>query len=365
MENQKPDAAVEQNAPEAEGAKTSRISRGHLILLLIGLGAFAFFCFLMLWISFGAKVEEKKSAAKDRIIAPTEKPRFSGDICTITLPEYTTRSEDPQTVNPKLVLVRVAKGAFTMGDASGRRNEKPCSVALDEDFYIGRTEVTQDQWRTVMGIKDNGNDDGKKKNSYFRGDDLPVDMVSWKEAMAFCDKLNKSGFAPAGWMFTLPTEAQWEFAARGGVKSRGCKYSGSDNIDEVAWHFGNNANNPDKKKLPDRDLNRPVAQKKPNELGLYDMTGNVWEWCLDRYESAPRPTAPRVADSSNVVYRSIRGGSWYTKKGILLREYDDKGKRSGERKIDGCRVAVRSQASPDTSALYIGFRVALVKKPAK
>ena len=167
--------------------------------------------------------------------------------------------------NVKLELVRVEAGTFMMGspiNEEGRDDDEDLhAVTLTEDFYIGKTEVTTAQWEAVMGSHD-------------QGDDMPV-RASWDRAMEFCKKLNDMGKAPKGWKFTLPTEAQWEYAARGGHKNRGYhKYSGSDDLDAVAWTERNS-----------RGKSHPVATKQANELGVYDMSGNVEEWCLDWYGS--------------------------------------------------------------------------------
>lgn len=218
----------------------------------------------------------------------------------------------------KLELARVDAGTFTMGAMDGENydNEVPHRVTLTRDFYLGKTEVTQAQWKAVMG----------NNPSYFKGDDLPVENVSWNDAMEFCRKLNEMGKAPDGWKFTLPTEAQWEYASRGGNKSRGHKYSGSNDVGEVAWYEGNNTH--------------PVATKGANELGLYDMSGNVWEWCLDRYDSysgdATDPSGP-----SDGSFRVNRGGSW----------------RSYAR---NCRSADRGSNVPGRRGSDRGFRLALV-----
>ena len=192
-----------------------------------------------------------------------------------------------------LEMVKVEAGSFEMSARDGENfnDEVSHRMTLTKDFYIGRTEVTQAQWKAVMGTNP----------SKFKGDDLPVEQVSWNDAMEFCEKLNDSGKAPRGWKFTLPTETQWEYAARGGKKSKGSKYSGSDSIDEVAWYW----DNADKK-------THPVGKKKANELGLYDMSGNVWEWCLDDWQDkSDKLTAEftRGNDRSGSIH-ACRGGSW-------------------------------------------------------
>ena len=144
------------------------------------------------------------------------------------------------------------------------------------DYYIGQTEVTQGLWEKVMGYN----------NSIVVGDDLPVEKVSWDECQQFIGRLNEM----TGLHFRLPTEAEWEYAARGGNRSRGCSYAGSNNIDSVGWYSGNS-----------EQTTHAVASLMPNELGVYDMTGNVWEWCQDRYGE--------YLDGDN--NRVIRGGSWY------------------------------------------------------
>ena len=223
----------------------------------------------------------------------------------------------------KLELIRVEAGTFTMGSPTNEAgrwdNERQHQVTLTRDFYLGQTEVTQAQWKAVMGYDPSG----------FKGDDLPVEQVSWHDAMRFCEKLNEMGKAPKGWKFTLPTEAQWEYAARGGHRSRGYKYSGSDNPDEVAWHFDNS------------DCTaHPVAKKRANELGLYDMSGNVWEWCLDWYGlyggNTTDPAGPATGSG-----RVFRGGCW----SHIARS---------------CRSACRDFGLPGLRVCNLGFRLALV-----
>lgn len=247
----------------------------------------------------------------------------------------------------KLELVKIEAGTFTMGARDGENDsdEKEHRVTLTKDFYLGMTEVTQAQYKAVMGTNPSG----------FKGDDLPVENVSWNDAMEFCNKLNEMGKAPSGWQFTLPTEAQWEYASRGGKKSRGFKYSGSGNLDDVAWYYENSGD----RRLDENELlkdfsaekvvknlqdnnckTHPVAQKRPNELGLYDMSGNVWEWCRDRYEKDYARDPEFLTGNSGSV-RVFRGGSWLN----FAR---------------GCRSAARRSVGPGSRYFSLGFRVALV-----
>ncbi len=191
-------------------------------------------------------------------------------------------------------MVKVESGSFKMSARDGvkdTRNEIAHLAILTRNFYIAQTEVTQAQWNTVMD----------SNPSRFIGDDLPVDTVTWNEAMEFCEKLNIMGKAPNGWRFTLPTETQWEYAARGGKKSRGYVYSGSNDIDEVAWYEKNSSGK-----------THSVAQKKKNELGLFDMTGNVCEWCLDNWqEKSDKLTAEFIRGNDRLgLKRAIRGGAF-------------------------------------------------------
>lgn len=163
----------------------------------------------------------------------------------------------------KFKMIAVEGGSFMMGATPGqgdnaRENEKPAHKVTVDDFLIGETEVTQELWFAVMG----------NNPSYFKSDEgnLPVENVSWNDVQVFIKKLNEI----TGQQFRLPFESEWEYAARGGQKSTDKKYSGSDNVDEVAWY----ADNAEKK-------THPVASKKSNELGIYDMSGNVYEWCDD------------------------------------------------------------------------------------
>ena len=223
-------------------------------------------------------------------------------------------------------MVKVEAGSFTMSarDGENETDEAAHQATLTKDFYLAQTEVTQAQWKAVMGTNP----------SDFKGDDLPVEQVSWNDAMEFCEKLNSSGKAPKGWKFTLPTETQWEYAARGGNRSKGYKYSGSDNVGDVAWYDGNSGSE-----------THPVGQKKANELGLHDMSGNVWEWCLDDWNSNSSKLTVEFSRGNDQVgsNRALRGGSWY----IRARR---------------CRSARRDSSGPDLRDSGLGFRVALVPK---
>ena len=187
-------------------------------------------------------------------------------------------------------MVYVSGGTFTMGATSEMTTpsdfEKPIHQVTLSNYYIGETEVTQALWKAVMG----------SNPSYFKGDNLPVETVSWDDCQTFIRKLNEL----TGQHFRLPTEAEWEFAARGGNQSRHTQYSGSNRIDDVAWYDGNSDKN-----------THPVKTKQPNELGIYDMTGNVWEWCQDRFGDYSNSTQTNPTGASSGSFRVFRGGSWY------------------------------------------------------
>lgn len=197
-------------------------------------------------------------------------------------------------------MVKVKGGTFVMGatveqDDEGDNDELPLQTVTLDDYMIGETEVTQGLWYAVMGERPISPD----------GDDHPMKEVSHDECLVFIRKLNEL----TGRHFSLPTEAQWEFAARGGNESKHYKYAGSNDIDEVAWY---SANCWDLGKESPEFGNHPVATKKPNELGLYDMSGNVWEWCHESYisyDGQPKHN-PGLHEDAQGSYRCNRGGSW-------------------------------------------------------
>ena len=217
-------------------------------------------------------------------------------------------------------MVWVEGGTFRMGATSEQgndvgRDEKPVHSVMLSGYYIGKTEVTQALWKAVMG----------SNPSCREGDDLPVENVSWNGCQEFIRKLN----ALTGQNFRLPTEAEWEFACRGGNNSRGYKYSGSNYIDNVAWYDGNSG-----------DTTHPVATKLPNELGIYDMSGNVDEWCNDWYGdySSGAQTNPKGPyDGSHRVHR---GGNMLNNARF-------------------CCSSFRTYFSPTTCFSILGLRLAL------
>ena len=189
-------------------------------------------------------------------------------------------------------MVYVSGGTFIMGGTSeqgseAESDEKPTHNVTLSSYYICKYEVTQALWRAVMG----------SNPSYFKGDNLPVESVSWNDCQTFINRLNSY----TGRNFRLPTEAEWEFAARGGNYSRHYKYSGSNYIGDVAWYGDNSGNR-----------THPVGTKQANELGLYDMSGNVWEWCSDWYGSYSSYSQSNPTGPNSGSYRVLRGGCWYS-----------------------------------------------------
>ncbi len=217
------------------------------------------------------------------------------DIPVVMDEKTFTVTGNGKSVTFKMKLVKA--GTFQMGSTTGESNEKPVhSVTLTSDYYMGETEVTQALWYAVMG-KTIINQCNMADQYYLRGIGVnyPAYCISYEDCEQFLTKLNQM----TGQSFRFPTEAEWEYAARGGSKGKGYTYSGGNDIGDVAWYKGNSG-----------EGTHAVKTKSPNELGLYDMSGNVWEWCQDRYGSYPssaqtNPTGP--SSGSNWVER---GGSW-------------------------------------------------------
>ncbi len=239
-----------------------------------------------------------------------------------TTPTSTSSDEGRMTFTvgkASFTMILVDGGTFSMGATSEQgedayEDESPAHQVTLSSFYIGETEVSQALWDAVMD----------KNYSTNRNPSNPVTMVSWQDCQVFVNKLNQR----TGQKFRLPTEAEWEFAARGGNKSQGYKYSGSNNVAEVAW-CGNNKGD-----------SHSIKSKKANELGLYDMSGNVWEWVQDKWGDYPSSAQTNPTGASSGYSRVFRGGSYFH-----FEEY--------------CRVSKRYYDAPDSRYAYLGFRLAL------
>ncbi len=272
-----------------------------------------------------------------------------GGFASMSVPKQETDVKTPSPIVPQKSgteqltgneMVFVEGGSFMMGSNSGDPDEKPEHPVTVSDFFIGKVPVTQKLWREVMG----------NYPSYFTGDKRPVECVSWHDAIEFCNRLSrKEGLRECyseieqekgGLMgsligqkaksltcdfkangYRLPREAEWEYSARGGNQSKGYEYSGSNDLDEVGRYGGWN----DKGNRSEEEGTALVGKKIPNELGIYDMSGNVWEWCWDLYDSSGS-------------FRVLRGGSWY-----------------GD--AEYCRVAYRGSFNPDSRNSLSGFRL--------
>ncbi len=214
-------------------------------------------------------------------------------------------------------FIYVPEGTFMMGDifGDGHDNEKPVHKVQLDGFCMGKYQVTQGQWKKVMG----------NNPSYFqKGDDYPAESVSWDNAQEFIKKLTRMNNGK--YNFRLPTEAEWEYAARSGGKKE--KYAGGDDIDAVAWYEKNSAKS-----------THPVGKKTPNGLGIYDMSGNVWEWCQDWYGSYSADFFTNLTGAGS--HRVLRGGSWRFA-------------------AWNCRSAGRGRIVPRIKSWYIGFRLVLL-----
>lgn len=246
------------------------------------------------------------------------------------------KSKEMFTVNGvSFTMFFVEGGTFTMGATSEQGNEadkdeKPAHQVTLSDYYIGQTEVTQGLWKAVMGTTVSKQRDKVDRSWHLRGegDNYPMYYINWDECQEFVNKLNSLLSSQLGDLrFALPTEAQWEYAARGGKKSNGYKYSGSNTLGNVAWHTDNSSS-----------ATHPVGTKAPNELGIYDMSGNVWEWCQDWYGSYSSSSQTNPTGAYSGSNRVRRGGSW------------DYG-------AGGCRVSLRICNAPAFRYFNLGLRL--------
>ena len=249
-----------------------------------------------------------------------EYDRFSADGVRFKVETYGADKQTFTVNGVSFTMLFVEGGGFVMGATSEQgsdadSDEKPTHSVTLSDFSIGETEVTQELWQAVMG----------SNPSYFKGAQYPVERVSWEDCQEFVKKLNQL----TGKNFRLPTEAEWEYAARGGNKSKGYKYAGSNTLGNVAWYTDNSSSR-----------THPVKQKQANELGIYDMSGNVWEWCQDWYGcySSSHQTNPKGVSFG--YDRVFRGGGW------IYAAVD-------------CSVSNRHHWLPSDRAFHLGLRLVL------
>lgn len=257
----------------------------------------------------------------------------------------------PDALPPEMVFVQ--GGTFEMGCTPEQDgcfgDESPVHEVILTDFYIGKYEVTQAQWAAIVP-------EYSPNHSFGQGDTHPAYLISWYDAVTFCNRLSQQeGYTPVYYAdpgftqvydalddgsgtvywdltangYRLPTEAEWEYAARGGAQSGGYQYSGSDDINEVAWYAGN-----------DNSQSEPAGTKAPNELGVYDMSGNLYEWCWDWYDSSYYGNSPSCAPlgPTGGSSRVLRGGSWSDT-------------------ASSCRVANRYFFTPGNRSHLGGFRL--------
>ena len=284
-------------------------------------------CYKTLIIADAFYNEKEFEKARDRYQTVLEKnpndiyAKKQYDLCINEINRLTSDNTVSQTKNQlNIEMVAVQGGSFTMGCTSEQgadceKNEIPSHQVSVSDFYIGKYEVTQAQWKAVMG----------KNPSKNQGDSLPVENVSWTDVQKFISCLNDL----TGKEYRLPSEAEWEFAARGGNKSKKYKYCGSNELDNVAWYSSNSVSK-----------THVIGSKSANELGIHDMSGNVLEWCGDLYglysnNAKNNPKGP-VTGSTRV----IRGGSWNNYSQIA-------------------RVSYRYGWDPNYRSNNLGFRLAL------
>jgi len=234
----------------------------------------------------------------------------------------------------ELELMPVAEGTFQMGTDAGRDDERPAhQVTISKPFWMAKTELTRDQYQKIMG-----KGKGVWVQSLIRRPllantkpDEPMNSLNWFEAVALCQQLTEreKKRLPDGYVFRLPTEAEWEYAARGGSRTRGFRFSGAEQLDRVAWSLNNS----------EMRMHR-VGEKEANELGLYDLSGNVWEWCHDWFGEYPAEPVTDPRGPRDGTVRVYRGGGW---------SYAP----------EACRVFSRASAPPTAISVHVGLRIVL------
>jgi len=247
---------------------------------------------------------------------------LSVSCCVATMAQSTlaTLTPDEQKIIQNLLnnMVLVQGGTFSMGSFAGQpgadQDETPAHQVTLSNFYIGKYEVTQEEWEVVMG----------SNPSYLIGAKNPVERISWDDCEEFLTRLSEL----TGRKFRFPTEAEWEYAAIGGSQSQGYTFSGNNKINAVAWYEDNSG-----------FKSHAVGGKDPNELGLYDMSGNVMEWCQDWYGSYDAASQVNPVGPTDGEYRVARGGSWNFKE-------------------NDCRAKLRNYGPPMTRRYFIGLRLA-------
>ena len=269
-----------------------------------------------------AKEPTKAEPVEASNVAEPAAPQNPQDEVLISQQEQKAKEEKLKLLLTKLErnMVYVAGGTFKMGATSEQKpddykDEKPVHKVELSSFSICKFEVTQELWEAVMG----------SNPSHFQGARLPVEQVSWNDCQEFIQKLRQL----TGKNYRLPTEAEWEYAARGGGSSRGYKYSGGNDPNIVSW-YGDNSNS----------TTHEVGTKRANELGLFDMSGNVWEWCQDWYDEYPSGKQVDPQGPSSGSGRVRRGGGW-------------------GREASYCRVSCRLNPAPDFRSILLGLRLAL------
>lgn len=299
----------EKQAPKQKTAPQKKKSLPWIIAVVIVLTAFITILLIFVWPRPEPELTSTEPAQSVDSVQPVVSETDSGDLII--------------NVNGvSFVMKPVEGGTFRMGgtDSEAYSNEHPVHSVTVSTFYMGETEVTQALWKAVLG----------STPSYFTGDNLPVESVSYNKIMdEFLPELNRL----TGKNFRLPSEAEWEYAARGGNRSSGYKYAGSNSVNDVAWYTVT---------TNDSGTKTVKTEKLPNELGLYDMSGNVWEWCQDWYGRYCYTNGSQVNPQglSSRSSRVLRGGGW------------DDGARY-------CRVSHRSYYNPDEGFYRIGFRLVL------